>query len=140
VLDEEKEKFHSKNIQVKRNYNISLDLISGEAELIKICISNILDNAIRFSPENSTIEIDSNIEKQTIICEIKDSGKGFVPGPLDRVFELFTTGDEYKDNSIGIGLPIAKMIIEGHGGSIIVGNNPGGGAFVKLLFQTSVVD
>jgi two-component system sensor histidine kinase/response regulator len=72
VLDEEKEKFHSKNIQVKRNYNISLDLISGEAELIKTCISNILNNAVRFSPENSTIEIDSNIEKQTIICEIKD--------------------------------------------------------------------
>ena len=140
VINEEKEKFQLKNIQVKRNDNVSLDLISGEAELIKKCISNILDNAVRFSLDNSTIEIDTYVEEQTIICEIKDNGKGFATGTIDRVFELFTTGDEYKDNSIGIGLPIAKMIMEGHGGSIIVGNNPGGGASVKLLFQTNVVD
>lgn len=138
VLDEEKENIQSKNIQVKRNDNISPGLISGEVELIKKCISNILDNAIRFSPENNTVEIDTYVEEQTIICEIKDNGKGFAMGTVDHIFELFTTGDEYKDNSIGIGLPIAKMIMEGHGGSIIVGNNPGGGASVKLLFQTTL--
>jgi Osmosensitive K+ channel histidine kinase len=140
VLNEEKEKFQERSIQVKRNDEITLGLISGEAELIKKCISNILDNAVRFSPDNSTIEIDTYVEEQTIICEIKDNGKGFATGTINRVFELFTTCDEYKDNSIGIGLPIAKMIMDGHGGSIIVGNNPGGGASVKLLFQNSVVD
>jgi len=140
VLKEEKEKFQERCIQIKRNDEITLGLISGEAELIKKCISNILDNAVRFSPENSTIEIDTYVEEQTIICEIKDNGKGFATGTVDHVFELFTTGDEYKDNCIGIGLPIAKMIMEGHGGSIIVGNNPGGGASIKLLFQNSIVD
>jgi two-component system, sensor histidine kinase and response regulator len=140
VLNEEKEKFQARSIQVKRNDEITLGLISGEAELIKKCISNILDNAVRFSPKNSTIEINTYVEEQIIICEIKDNGKGFVTGTVDHIFELFTTGDEYKDNCIGIGLPIAKMIMEGHGGSIIVGNNPAGGASVKLLFQNSVVD
>jgi K+-sensing histidine kinase KdpD len=135
VLDEEKEKFQSKNIQVKRNDNISLGLIYGEVELIKKCIINILDNAVRFSPENNTVEIDTYVEEQTIICEIKDNGKGFATGTVDHIFELFTTDDDYKDNSIGIGLPIAKMIMEAHGGSIIIGNNPNGGAFVKLVFQ-----
>ena len=53
--------------------------------------------------------------------------------PLDHVFELFTTGDACKDNCTGIGLSIANMIMEAHGGSIIIGNNPGGGASVKLL-------
>jgi len=137
VLDEEKEKFQSKNIQVKRNDNISVDLIYGEVELIKKCIINILDNAMRFSPENNTVEINTYVEEQTIICEIKDNGKGFATGTVDHIFELFTTGDDYKDNSIGIGLPIAKMIMEGHGGSIIISNNANGGAFVKLVFQNS---
>jgi two-component system, sensor histidine kinase and response regulator len=140
VLDEEKEKFQARSIQVKRNDEITLGLISGEAELIKKCISNILDNAVRFSPFSGTIEINTYVEDQTIICEIKDLGKGFATGAINHVFELFTTGDEYKDNYIGIGLPIAKMIMEGHCGSIIVGNNPGGGASVKLLFQNSIVD
>jgi two-component system sensor histidine kinase/response regulator len=135
VLDEEKEKFQSKNIQVKRDDNISLGLIYGEVELIKKCIINILDNAVRFSPENNTVEINTYVEEQTIICEIKDNGKGFATGTIDHIFELFTTDDDYKDNSIGIGLPIAKMIMEAHNGSIIIGNNPNGGAFVKLVFQ-----
>jgi Osmosensitive K+ channel histidine kinase len=135
LLNEETEKFQLKHIQVKREANLYLGLIPGEAEMIKKCISNILDNAVRFSPDNSTIEIDTYVDAQTIICEIKDNGKGFAIGTLDRIFELFNTGDEYKDNSIGIGLPIAKMIMEGHGGNIMAGNNPEGGAYVKLMLH-----
>jgi two-component system sensor histidine kinase/response regulator len=137
VLDEEKEKLHSGNIQVKRSNEITRDLVSGEAELIKKCIGNILDNAILFSPQNCTIEINTYIEDQTIICEIKDNGRGFATGVNDQLFELFAIGDAHKDNCTGIGLPIAKMIMEAHGGSIIIGNNSGGGASVKLLFQNS---
>lgn len=139
VLNEEKERFHSGNIQVKRSNEITRDLISGEAELIKKCIGNILDNAILYSPKNSTIGINTYIEDKTIICEIKDKGRGFAKGVNDQLFELFTKGDTYKDNCTGIGLPIARMIMEAHGGSIIIGNNPGGGASVKLLFQNSTV-
>jgi len=140
VIEKVKEKFQSGNIQVKRNDEITRDLIPGEAELIKKCISNILDNAIFFSPQDGTIEINTYVEDQTIICEIKDNGPGFATGTIDRVFELFATDDACKDNRTGIGLPIANMIMEAHGGSIIIGNNPGGGASVKLLFHNSIVD
>jgi two-component system sensor histidine kinase/response regulator len=140
VIDKAKEKFQSGNIQVKRNYEITGDLIYGEAELIKKCIGNILDNAIPFSPQGCTIEITTYIEDQTIICEIKDNGTGFAKGAVDHVFELFATGDACKDNCTGIGLPIAKMIMVAHGGSIVIGNNPGGGASVKLLFQNIIVE
>jgi two-component system sensor histidine kinase/response regulator len=140
VIDEARGKFQQGNIQVKRNDEITGDLIYGEAELIKKCIGNIFDNAILFSPQNGTIEINTYVEDQTIICEIKDNGTGFAKGTVDHVFELFATGDACKDNSTGIGLPIAKMIMEAHGGSIIIGNNPGGGASVKLLFQKNIVD
>jgi two-component system sensor histidine kinase/response regulator len=137
VIDEAKGKFQPGNIQVKRNDDITGDLITGEAGLIKKCIGDILDNAILFSPQDGTIEINTFIQDQTIICEIKDNGKGFESEAVDHVFELFATGDARIDNCTGIGLPIAKMIMEAHGGSII--NNPGGGAFVKLLFQNIIV-
>jgi len=94
-------------------------------------------NAVRFSPDSGTIRISTYAEDQYIICEIKDSGKGFLISDLDRVFELFTTDDVYIDNCIGIGLPVAKMIMEELGGNIIIGNNPEGGAFVKLMFQNN---
>ncbi len=139
VLNEEKEKFQSRNIQVKLKNEIIGGLISGEAELIKKCIGNIFDNAILFSPQNGTIEINTYVEDQTIICEIKDKGKGFASGAIDHIFELFTTGDACIDNCTGIGLPIAEMIMKEHGGSIIIGNTPGGGASVKLLFKNNIV-
>ena len=138
VLHEEKEKFKPGNINIKRNDVKTMSLITGEAELIKKCIGNILNNAVRFSPESGTIEINTCLEGQTLICEIKDNGIGFASGATDKVFELFTADDEYKDNYMGIGLSVARMIMEEHGGNIIIGNNPDGGAFVKLLFQNNI--
>lgn len=137
VIDEAREKLQSGNIQIKRTDRISGYYISGEAELVKNCIAIILDNAITFSPQYSAIEVNTYVDNQTIICEIKDSGPGFATGNIDRVFDLFVTGDAHLDNSTGIGLPIAKMIMDAHEGSITVGNNPEGGASVKLMFYNS---
>jgi two-component system, sensor histidine kinase and response regulator len=138
LLEEEKRKFQSVNINVKNKYKVSPDSITGEVLLIKKCIYNIIDNAIRFSPAGAPVEIIIYDENQNVICEISDSGKGFAQGDIDKVFELFTTDDEYKDNSIGIGLAISRMIMEAHFGSIVIGNNRGGGALVKLLFNNSL--
>ena len=139
LLDEEKEKFQSKHIQVKRNDEKISGLIQCDAELIKKCIGNILDNAISFSPDGGAIEINTFAEDLHIVCEIRDHGKGFAPESAGRVFELFNKGDEYKDSSMGIGLPVAGMIMEAHGGSLIIGNNPGGGASVKILFRNEQI-
>lgn len=135
LLEEEKEKFQPENIRIKSNNEMSRDLITGEALLIKKCIGNILDNAMRFSNGHGPVDINIYDDSQNVICEINDKGKGFLKNNIDKAFELFTTDDEYKDNSIGIGLPIAGMIMDALGGSILIGNNKGGGASVKLLFQ-----
>jgi two-component system sensor histidine kinase/response regulator len=137
-LDNEKDRFNLSNIQIKRNIVMTSNLIPGDAELIKKCIGNVLDNAVRFSPKSGIIEVNCYSEDPAIICEIKDNGKGFEPGASDMVFELFTTDKEYKDNCTGVGLSIAKMIMEEHDGTIILGDNPGGGASVKLLFKNSI--
>lgn len=135
VLDEEKEKYQSVGLKVLLKDESAGRFIPGESELIKRSIYNILDNAINFSPVGGTIGINTYIEDQNIICEIKDQGKGFESEVIDHAFELFTTGMEYHDNCTGIGLPVAKMILEAHGGEIIIGNNPEGGASVKLQFR-----
>jgi two-component system sensor histidine kinase/response regulator len=140
ALNEEKDKLQLKNIQVKRKDKISKGLINGEAELIKKCISNILDNAILFSPQNGIIEVNTFIEDQNIMCVINDNGPGFSLEAIDQVFELFAKGDTCRDNCPGIGLPVAKMIMEALGGSIIVENNSGGGASVKLQFQNGIME
>jgi len=57
VLNEEKEKLLSANLKVKRNNEMNFDLVPGEAALLKKCIGNVLDNAIRFSPEAGVIAV-----------------------------------------------------------------------------------
>lgn len=136
ILVEIKETFQTENIRFERKDEIAGFLIYGEIELIKKAISNILENAIHSSPEEGIIRINTLFGDHTIICEIKDQGQGFAAGTTDTVFELFTTGDPYADNSTGIGLPVTKMIMESHGGNITISNNPDGGACVKLLFRS----
>jgi two-component system sensor histidine kinase/response regulator len=134
VINEAKEKLESGNIQVRFENKILNGLISGETELIKCCLNNIIDNAIFFSPQNGIIEVKMDLQDKTVICEIKDEGKGFTKGAIDHIFELFSGNREYRDNSSGLGLTLSKMIMDAHYGSIIIGNIQDGGASVKLLF------
>lgn len=127
VLEKEKDKFISRNIQIIFTDETKDGIILGEAELVTKCIENIIDNAVHFSSQNGKIEIKNYVEGQNTICEIKDTGKGFETGASGPKFELFTPGDEYNDNRIGMGLPITKMIMDAHGGRIAIGNNPEGG-------------
>jgi two-component system sensor histidine kinase/response regulator len=135
VIEEAEEKLKSGNIQVKFENKIKDGVISGEAELIKTCFNNILDNAIFYSPQNGIIEINTDFQDQTLICEFKDEGKGFAKEAIDHIFEIFSAYHERRDNSSGLGLTLAKMIMEAHGGSIIIGNNQHHGASVKILFH-----
>jgi two-component system, sensor histidine kinase and response regulator len=135
VVNEEDNAIQSKNLQIKLDDETSGGILIGEEELIKKCIGTILDNAIIHSPSYGTIKIYTYFENQALICELIDDGTGFDPVIIDNSLELFTTSGEYKDNHIGIGLPIARMIMEGHGGEILIGNNPNCGAFVKLIFH-----
>jgi two-component system sensor histidine kinase/response regulator len=134
ILDGDTEKIQTRNIHIKKNDRIAPGLISGEAYLIKKCIDNIIDNAIISSPKDGIVEITTYADEHTFVCEIKDNGKGFPTDTLDRVFDLFNPREEYKDNSTGLSLSIVKMIMEAHGGNVLIGNNNEGGASVKLFF------
>ncbi|MBA4322252.1 MAG: hypothetical protein C0408_05480 [Odoribacter sp.] len=135
AVSQVKEKIHTCGIKIKVTDETPETYITGESGLIIKGIGNIIENAISFSPPGGTIEIKTNVENHDIICEIKDEGIGFEPGLLKNEFKLFTTGSQYNDNCTGIGLPVVKMIMEAHGGDIIISNNPDGGASVKLIFR-----
>lgn len=140
LLSEEENRLKSNNLSVKLIDEINDRIIIGESELIRKCIFNILENAILFSPTGGIIEIRLYAENSTVVCEIKNNGKELPVSVTDHLFELFTIGDEYKDNRTGMGLPIAKMVMDAHGGNITIGNNQEGGAFAKLSFNAIIAD
>jgi two-component system sensor histidine kinase/response regulator len=134
IRREEEPSIRARGLTVKDNSGFVSCSISGETDLIKECILNILQNAIMFSPPDGIIEMLTKVEDKHILLEINDNGKGIPPEIIDKGTEPFSKGAEYRDKSTGVGLPLAKLIMEAHGGELILGNKPGGGASVIMKF------
>lgn len=95
-----------------------------------------LDNAIKHSPPGGEVEISTTIEGDAVAIRIADQGEGVAATDLPHVFERFFRGrgkGEPMADGVGIGLSIAKDIIDRHGGSISLGNRPEGGAVLTIV-------
>lgn len=101
-------------------------------ELVVTALVKLLDNSVRYSPADSTITLRVQNSGSGIHFKLTDQGPGFSPEVLLRKFELFVTGETHVDKNPGMSLPLVKFIIEVHGGSIDLYNNPGGGAVVEF--------
>ena len=109
--------------------------VEGERFLLQQAISNLLDNAIEFSPQGATIEISATREQDAWSLCIRDRGPGIPDYARDRLFERFYSlprpGSDRK--STGLGLSLVREVVQLHGGDIVVGNHPEGGALVRMI-------
>jgi signal transduction histidine kinase len=104
-------------------------LIQGDPERLVQAILNLLDNAIRHSPEGRAIYVTSWVEGRTACLQIRDQGPGIKSEDVPYLFDQFFTGDRARRRGgVGLGLAIARRIVEAHGGAITVGGKPNRGA------------
>jgi len=109
-----------------------LPLVAMDDVLIEQVLVNLLDNALKYTPAGSPIEVIATATDQNLTIEIADHGPGLPPGEEDRVFEKFFRGDQIVARGAGLGLAICRGIVRAHGGRIWAQNLPGGG--VAFLF------
>jgi len=121
-----------KAIELRLDVPEDLVVLADVSHLERAAV-NILDNARRFSPRGGTINIEATRledEERVRVC-ISDQGPGIDPSDLPRIFERFYRADRSRAGaSSGLGLAIAKHVIEGHGGSVRAHNRPEGGASI----------
>ncbi len=124
-----------KNIKIQSFIAKDLPELMIDPLAIKRVLFNLIFNAIKFSPENGTVRLKVNLEgskpgKQKILFQIVDSGPGIPPEHLSNIFEKYYRLDKTAIHlkGMGLGLYIAKLFIEVHGGTIGVYNNREGGA------------
>ena len=112
-------------------------LVDVDARLIVQVIINIVDNAIKYTPNGSEITISTERKDDMISVSIADNGNGIADDIKDKVFDMFYTGaNKIADSrrSLGLGLALCKTIISAHGGEITVSdNNPHGAVFTFTL-------
>lgn len=116
--------------------NIALDvsleetIICGDEDLLSQVFINLLNNAIKFTPENGNIGVNLSSDENSIVCKISDTGIGISPQDQPRIFERFYKADKSRDRSLGgngLGLSIVKKIIDLHGGKISLTSEVGKG-------------
>jgi signal transduction histidine kinase len=117
------------NSQISVQVNVADLQIQGDSERLLQALLNLLDNAIKHSTPNSQIFITGYKQGKQAVVTIRDQGQGIKDSDLSRIFEQFYTGDRSRQGrGVGLGLAIAKRIIEAHGGSITVSSKVGEGA------------
>lgn len=124
--------YHKTNVQLPREPVCIL----AEARLIEQVFINIIDNAVKYTPEGSKIDIVVDVKIDTVRIRFEDNGPGIPNKDFGKLFNRFYTTAESSDSSrrgIGLGLDICKSIIEAHQGQISVYNNQKGGATFEII-------
>ena len=124
--------------EAKVNVNIDASLDATlllDRDRMEQVFYNLLDNALRFSPENSSIEVTASDLGKYLQVEVRDHGPGIPPGEQEVVFDRFYKVEKARSTNntgSGLGLAIAKNIITEHGGEIWVNNHTEGGAIFTI--------
>jgi two-component system sensor histidine kinase KdpD len=110
----------------------SLPQISVDDVLVEQLFLNILENAARYTPEGSPIQITAHEADGGVRVDVADSGPGFAPGEEKLIWEKFYRGKAQSGRGAGLGLAICKAIVAAHGGRIGAENRPEGGALIRI--------
>ena len=109
-----------------------LPLVAIDDVLVEQALGNLLDNALKYTPAGTPIDIIATAGDRNVTVEVADHGPGLPPGKEERVFEKFYRVDPVGARGAGLGLAIARGIVQAHGGRLWAQNLPGRG--VAFLF------
>ena len=132
VLEEIKESFHTEKSRIQIDSQNSMEFY-GDEKWLNEAISNILVNAIEADQTKGDVQIFCVKNEDYIKISIRDHGPGLSEKDIPNIFDRFYLPDNVKKNHTGIGLNLAKLIIEGHQGSLYVYNHLEGGAVFQII-------
>ncbi len=123
--------------KVTRDYPAELPLVKVDSALLEQALVNILENAISYSPEDSTIELAAYEDRNNVVLSIEDEGRGIPTSELELVFERFRRMEEPSDRGkgAGLGLAISKGFIEAMGGRIAAASPIHNGRGTRMLIS-----
>ena len=115
--------------------------VMGDGSRLHRAVLNLLDNALRYSPDGGTLRVEIEVTAGWCLLTIRDEGPGLSEDDLEHMFERFYRGDPSRVRSdrggSGLGLAIVQQIAVTHGGRIQAANHPEGGAVMELLLPAS---
>lgn len=125
-----------KNITLKVKVEDDLPTVSADGQRVEQVISNLLNNAIQYIPDKGEVRVDVRRSAHGVAVSVSDNGRGVPDDDLPKLFDRFWRAEKSRARSsggAGLGLAIARQLIEAQGGTITASNVPGGG--LKITFE-----
>ena len=138
AVDIERESIDGRDIRLDVPEEIPLALL--DHTLIEQAVAKLLANAGSHTPARLPIEIDAEYTNDHLLISVSDRGPGIPIEGTERLFEKFYHGDDRKTGGLGLGLSIARGLIEAHGGKLTAENRDGGGARFTISLPVRVTD
>ena len=138
VVSQYLEQISAKNISINLKNNLTDCVLRCDKRYLSKCLEVVLDNAVKFTPRDSTIDIELfNDSDKKIHITIADSGSGFSKSSLNTIFSAMGDLKAHFDKNIGMGLHMAKLITDAHLGSIKAGNRIPNGGIIEICLPNS---
>ena len=126
-----------KSSSIKTQVPTDLPFISVDAILIHQVLVNLIENAAKYAPSGTEIEVSTKLVGETITIAVADRGPGIKEEHKEKIFEKFYREEPNSPGGAGLGLAICNSIVEAHGGKIWVENRSDGGAIFKFTVPTT---
>jgi two-component system sensor histidine kinase KdpD len=138
AIDVERESINGRDIRLDLQEKIPLAFV--DHTLVEQAVAKLLANAGSHTPRSVPIEIDAEYTNDNLVISVSDRGPGIPIEVPERLFEKFYHGDYRKTGGLGLGLSIARGLIEAHGGKLTAENRDGGGARFTITLPVRVTD
>ncbi len=113
-----------------------LPLALADPDRLQQCLAALIDNALRYSPAPRPVQLSVAAEPDALVVHVRDHGPGVAPHERERIFERFVRGQAAAETrGSGIGLSVVRLLVEAMGGTVQVGEAPGGGADFALRLR-----
>ncbi|MGL4477986.1 MAG: sensor histidine kinase, partial [Aeromonas veronii] len=125
-------------IALKKDQQLSLEcelpqLVMGQATLLELLFSNLIDNALRYTQPEGEIRVRVQREGNRVRVDVSDNGPGIPASALPRLYERFFRVNPQQGDGVGLGMAIVSRIAQLHGADLDVHNRPEGGLEVSVL-------
>ncbi len=137
-LDAVRHAFQDKGIKLDHAADAALPKVSADPSRVHLILANLLTNALKYTPAGGRVEIRAAARGQAVLFSVADTGVGIPASEMPRVFEKFYRGTrEGEPGGAGLGLAIAKEVVEAHGGEMGVTSAEGKGTTFSFTLQAA---
>jgi signal transduction histidine kinase len=134
---------HAKAVNIRYSNGSAHDFVRGDPARLRQLFLVLLDNAVRYSNSKGEVKVDIASDAGEIRVRVSDRGIGIAPEELEVIFERFRRGGnamQHNEEGLGLGLPVAKAIVEAHKGRIEMASRLGEGTTVTVALPASTAE